>query len=657
MDVDKSLGAECLEKTEKFRAQCESLRQHIKELFEQSQGKNIDPQLLNSGARILLHIKESHRDMSATQEQLHKSRDQQTHKSDALRLQLQNLQYEAYHLRKKIAKCKMFSSRHTQIDLVPIEEFNQYYRPETYNTSSNIQENEHKLMILRLQHELEQRKNLLNQFDELTAKKSALQSANQQKQAFLAGLRDNLKEYENINKKIAEFMKIDSKKTEDFDCARVLPTPLYILYNNLLSYQLHFDQSIGIHLDGNLKEGREVLTAMIVSNVDSHIYNIEEVDESVEATDIIQPVESSNSDLMDEEEDDAQQEPPKKKVKTIIPASVKDARFKLFPISIVVEVPVSHKDGTRTITIKFSYLINCKIIVVSEAIIKGEAVMLPTLVPNDDGTRSPSAQHLSSYDFTHFEAGRPYKWAQWPAGLDHLEPPSTRDPNSPSPRLTISTIIKLIRYKIRAEKALSAQLKDLERRKLPDINKELFEKRFEMTNFSLESSNHNEKCYVAVFVRDENRVKIRCRIYIAMNDYPLQPPRFQLSLDEGDMGIRNFEVPDSMKHLVLDNRALAVRNRSESVELSLKDIERDLNETFLLQLLESDKYSEKSENNENHFALLSKLMAHLWTCINVYGTVEVGSGKRIATRDHRGRDRKVPTRFDTLLNLFDQVQM
>ncbi len=71
-----------------------------------------------------MDIKESHRDISATQEKLHKTRDDQTHKSDALRLQLQNLQYEAYHLRQKIAQCKRFASRHTEINLIPVEEYN-----------------------------------------------------------------------------------------------------------------------------------------------------------------------------------------------------------------------------------------------------------------------------------------------------------------------------------------------------------------------------------------------------------------------------------------------------------------------------------------------------------------------------------------------------
>lgn len=213
---------------------------------------------MNNGSSILLDIKESHRDISATQEQLHKLRDSQTHKSDALRLQLQNLQYEAYHLRKKIAHCKQFASRHTQIDMIPLEEFMQVAPTELRTIDSfgptegllaffkpNLTletERDHKLMINRLQYELKTRQNLLTQLNELTNKKSSLQALNQQKQNFLLDLRENLKEYEKINKKLAEYMKVDVKKTEDFDVARVLPTPLYILYNNLLSYQLHFGE-------------------------------------------------------------------------------------------------------------------------------------------------------------------------------------------------------------------------------------------------------------------------------------------------------------------------------------------------------------------------------------------------------------------------------
>jgi hypothetical protein len=95
-------------------------------------------------------------------------------------------------------------------------------------------------MINRLQYELQSRQDLLKQLDELTNQKTSLESANQQKQEFLIGLRENLKSYGAVNKKLSQFMQMEEKKTEDFDSARVLPTPLYILYNNMLSYQLHF---------------------------------------------------------------------------------------------------------------------------------------------------------------------------------------------------------------------------------------------------------------------------------------------------------------------------------------------------------------------------------------------------------------------------------
>jgi hypothetical protein len=52
-------------------------------------------------------------------------------------------------------------------------------------------------------------------------------------------------------------------------------------------------------------------------------------------------------------------------------------------------------DRTRSVTIKFSYVIDIKMIVVSETVNKNETPQLPTLVPNDNGTKSPSALHLS----------------------------------------------------------------------------------------------------------------------------------------------------------------------------------------------------------------------------------------------------------------------
>jgi hypothetical protein len=64
--------------------------------------------------------------------------------------------------------------------------------------------------------------------------------------------------------------------------------------------------------------------------------------------------------------------------------------------------------------------------------------------------------------------------------------------------MTASTIVKLIRYKIIAEKSLANQIRELE--KLQGIPKDsIRDKKFDMTSFSLESSEHNEKCYLAIF--------------------------------------------------------------------------------------------------------------------------------------------------------------
>jgi hypothetical protein len=89
---------------------------------------------------------------------------------------------------------------------------------------------------------------------------------------------------------------------------------------------------------------------------------------------------------------------------------------------------------------------------------------------------------------------------------------------------------------------------------------------------------------------DENRVKINCRIYIAPHDYPLQSPRFKLSMQQGEMSIRNFDIPESMKNLILDTKAMSTRDKAEAVDLSLKDIERELNETFVSEIMGKSIY-------------------------------------------------------------------
>jgi THO complex subunit 5 len=189
-------------------------------------------------------------------------------------------------------------------------------------------------MMNRLQHELQSRQDLLKQLEELTKQKTTLETSNQQKKSFLQSLRENLKSYDAINKKINSFMQTEDQNTNDFDTARVLPTPLYVLYNNLLAYQTHFDKTINLRLVGDVKEGREALMSLITNKVDTSIYEQEEEEED-------KPEKSTVESPM--EDDEVVIEPPKKKIRESVEVSINDSRFKVFPISILLEIPVQHK--------------------------------------------------------------------------------------------------------------------------------------------------------------------------------------------------------------------------------------------------------------------------------------------------------------------------
>lgn len=91
---------------------------------------------------------------------------------DSNRLKLQNLIYEADHLKKEINKCISFKSEDEDIELVPLEEFVEN-APET-SRQSEILEDKHSLRMARLEFELQQRKEYAKQCKELEKNKEEI---------------------------------------------------------------------------------------------------------------------------------------------------------------------------------------------------------------------------------------------------------------------------------------------------------------------------------------------------------------------------------------------------------------------------------------------------------------------------------------------------
>jgi hypothetical protein len=155
---------------------------------------------------------------------------------DDLHLQLQNLKYEAMHLRREISNCLEFRSGHEDIDLVEEEEFYSQ-APETISKPEVSRTNDHQRMLCRLEWELEQRK-LLSQQQEVLEKQISLEDqVIKQSEEKLDGLQPALDTLQRASLPLQDMLGLPvDKMREEESLARLLPEPLYVLYVQARGY-------------------------------------------------------------------------------------------------------------------------------------------------------------------------------------------------------------------------------------------------------------------------------------------------------------------------------------------------------------------------------------------------------------------------------------
>ena len=107
-------------------------------------------------------------------------------------LQLENLLYEVGHLEKQISACRSFRSKAESIPLVTVDEF---YRdaPSSVSKPELTKNDEHEQLKARLVWELEQRKTLAQQLEDLQKEVDGTSERIAQKRAILESIKPNLK--------------------------------------------------------------------------------------------------------------------------------------------------------------------------------------------------------------------------------------------------------------------------------------------------------------------------------------------------------------------------------------------------------------------------------------------------------------------------------
>ncbi|XP_060699938.1 THO complex subunit 5 homolog isoform X1 [Hemiscyllium ocellatum] len=461
-----------------FKKTCEDLQRLMAEIHELKSkgGKDASAEIDERRIQSCIHFMTLKKLNRLAHIRLKKGRDQ-THeakqKVDALHLQLQNLLYEVMHLQKEITKCLEFKSKHEEIDLVDVEEF---YKeaPSDISKPMLTMNDPHQQTLSRLDWELEQRKRLAEKYKESLANKEKIRKDIEIKKEYLNSLQPRLNTIMQASLPVQEYLSMPFDQThKQYEIARHLPPPLYVLYVQANSY----GQACAQMNKASQPYGRDKnLTVAIDGDVE-------------EAKALARPPEDSQD---DESDSDAEEEQTTtKRRRPTLGLQLDDKRremLKRHPLSVTLDL--KNKDGS-VLHLYFYYLMSLNIMTVktkvttatemSVAISAGDllspASLLSCLYPGDHGKKTPNPANHYQFDkvgiltFSDYigELGHPYVWVQKLGGLHFPkdQPQKFVMADNSVSASHMETTIKLLRVRLQSRLALQKQFASLEHSIVP----------------------------------------------------------------------------------------------------------------------------------------------------------------------------------------------
>uniref|UniRef100_A0A182QXG2 Uncharacterized protein n=1 Tax=Anopheles farauti TaxID=69004 RepID=A0A182QXG2_9DIPT len=419
---------------------------------------------------------------------------------DSNRLQLQNLLYEAEHLKREVQRCYMFKSQDEEIELVPVEEF-YAHAPDAVSRPEQTKTDEHARRIARLEWELQQRKELDAHLKELLALKETIENDIIAKTERLDSLGPRLRELLIATRPLQEALEMPIEKGwKILKTVRLLPQPLYLLYANVTAYGEACDNLLATSIHGDEDEARQIVASASEYELSGHSVSDSGSNNSRDRVD------------SDNEENDHEVERGTKKrhhrghIKANLDEQRREKLFQPHPLSVTITIRAKDCPTALStslpgpgLSLKFSYLPNLQLITMTIALIDmhlsgvaaGDVLAVDTvlndLFQGDRGEEIPNPkikyqlQELSIEisQLVHIlkkaNLGKPFLWAQKLCGLEHITVAYTANRGSHNARNeftaadaadklheTIPCIIRAIRARWEARLKLYKQIHDLE---------------------------------------------------------------------------------------------------------------------------------------------------------------------------------------------------
>lgn len=260
-DIDADLFLQTCEKMTTIFAEIAQLKtQNSNKAQEEIKAKRITGSFLFAQLKKLSRLDKVR--LRAGRDTLHKEKLM----VDSNKLQLQNLLYEAEHLRKEVQRCLQFKSQDEEIDLVEEQTFYDE-APETISRPDKTQHDEHARRLARLEWELAQRKELASMCKTLQTAKESVAHEIESKTNRLQSLMPCLDQLLKSTRPLQDALELNVEKEWAVQqTARLLPRPLYVAYVNLSAYAEISNKLIDTRIVGNEDEAKELENTEKVDN-------------------------------------------------------------------------------------------------------------------------------------------------------------------------------------------------------------------------------------------------------------------------------------------------------------------------------------------------------------------------------------------------------
>ena len=151
-----------------------------------STGQYASQDTLTRLSTLLIQLKSLNRNMHLSNQKINSTAIEKRAAVDRLLLQLQNLYYEKTHLLGEIEQCDNYLTTYNDLEMDTEEQFRERHK------DLKEDDDEHGILVLRLEDELSQRKQANDYRKELVQRKEELVVLNERKQSRLARLDEKL---------------------------------------------------------------------------------------------------------------------------------------------------------------------------------------------------------------------------------------------------------------------------------------------------------------------------------------------------------------------------------------------------------------------------------------------------------------------------------